>query len=156
VIHELVTSAGNSDKDHQKVMEDTGYWGKRAAGVLFWSVDTRRVLFAHRSRHVTQPGTYGTWGGAIDAKESPTQAVRREIKEETGYQGKYVLHPLTVYVAPDADFRYYSFLASVQEEFTPKLDWENAGFKWAEMGTWPTPLHPGMGKVLDALFRYVS
>ena len=60
------------------------YWdsGLGAAGCIFISKDTGRILLAHRSGRVLEPHTWGTWGGKVDEGESPTQAVVREIEEE--------------------------------------------------------------------------
>ena len=45
-------------------------------------------------------------------------------------------------------FVYHNFLALVDSEFTPKLDWESQGYAWVEYGDWPTPLHPGLKLLL--------
>ena len=45
-------------------------------------------------------------------------------------------------------FTYYNFLAIVESEFEPMLDWETQGFKWVEFGDWPSPMHPGLEKLL--------
>ena len=48
------------------------------------ALDTGRILLPHRSQAVEQPGTWGTWGGAIDGKEQPKTAALRELREEAG------------------------------------------------------------------------
>jgi 8-oxo-dGTP pyrophosphatase MutT (NUDIX family) len=66
----------------------------------------------------------------IDSEESPEVAVRREIQEEAGYHGPLNLTPSYIFKSGDGTFEYYNFLASVHEEFKPKLDWENSDAKW--------------------------
>lgn len=143
----------SSDARNQRLEDKTGYWGNRAAGCLFHCVTTNRVLFSRRARTVSNPSTWACWGGAVDPNESVIEGLKREVREETGYTGKYVLQPLTVFRAPDADFEYFSFVARVDEEFIPRLCDENDGFRWTAWGTWPTPLHPEMGAVIRALYK---
>lgn len=139
-----VGSSEEQDKKHQETLEDTGFWGKAGAGSLVLAVRTKRILFALRSKHVQEPLTWGTWGGAIDEGEDPKYAARRELQEEAGYRGHILeLLPLWVFRDVETGFKYFNFLAAVEDEFTPRLDWENSGYKWVEAGKWPTPLHPG-------------
>src|SRR3569833_3234259 len=64
------------DRAHNEAMKKTGFWGAQGAGVVFIAGDARRFLLAHRSEDVEQPGTWGTWGGAIDAGEDPATAAQ--------------------------------------------------------------------------------
>ena len=137
-----------SDKEHRAALNQTGFWGKQGAGCLFLATDTGRICIAHRSQAVEQPGTWGTWGGAIDSGEDPAAAVRREVKEEAGYTGKLNLIPLYVFSHPSG-FKYYNFLALVDKEFTPITDWETQGSAWFDYGRWPKPLHPGLVTLLS-------
>lgn len=136
-----------NDADHQVALEKTGFWGSQGAGCVIMARDTRRFLIPHRSMHVEQSGTWGTWGGAIDANESPASAAKREVEEESGYKGHIELVPLYIFVK--GTFRYSNFLAIVDKEFAPKLDWETQGYKWVKFGEWPHPLHFGFKAILD-------
>lgn len=132
---------------HYDALERTGFWGHRAAGCIFWSRESNRFLLAHRSRYVQEPGTWGTWGGAIDDGETPEKAVHREAQEEAGYHGK--LHLVALWVFRSKDFEYHNYLAEVDHEFDPKLDWENQGYRWVSYEDLPTmKLHPGMATLL--------
>jgi hypothetical protein len=91
------------------------------------------------------------WGGAMDSGESPEQAALRELQEETGYSGSVNLQPLWTF-EHSSGFRYYNFLAVVDSEFRPRMDWETQGFEWfdlADTDTWPSPLHPGVKTLLS-------
>lgn len=138
-----------NDAEHAQALRDTGFWGRQGAGCLFLALDTGRICIAHRSRHVEQPNTWGTWGGAIDGNENPADAALREVREEAGYDGKvYRIEPLYVF-SHKSGFRYYNFLAIVEEEFEPNLNWESRGYIWTEFGRWPKPLHMGLVALLQ-------
>lgn len=134
--------AGSDDDAHKREMDKTGFWGKYGAGCLFLCPKTKRLCWAHRSLYVNEPGTWGTWGGAIDDKEIPAEAVLREIKEETGFNGKVKLMELPVF-KHSSGFHYFNYLAVVAKEFRPKVDWENQGFRWVDYKKVPTPTHDG-------------
>jgi len=140
----------NSDEEHRAALNQTGFWGKQGAGCLFLAKDTGRICIAHRSQAVEQPGTWGTWGGAIDSGEDPVKAIRREVKEEAGYTGQLDLIPLFIFSHPSG-FKYYNFLALVDKEFTPITDWETQNSAWFDYGRWPKPLHPGLVTLLSDL-----
>jgi 8-oxo-dGTP pyrophosphatase MutT (NUDIX family) len=136
-----------SDVEHRQALQQTGFWGRQGAGCIIMANDTKRFCIAHRSQYVEQPNTWGTWGGAIDSGEDPKIAAAREVKEEAGYHGKMKMVPLYVF-KHSSGFTYYNFLAIVESEFEPTLDWETQGFKWVEFGEWPSPMHPGLEKLL--------
>jgi 8-oxo-dGTP pyrophosphatase MutT (NUDIX family) len=142
----------SDDDDHSAHMAKTGFWGARGAGCIFFAQDTKKFLIAHRSAYVQSPHTWGTWGGAIDRGETPIQAVTREAHEEAGYHGPIKFVPLLVFQARDDGkvvFQYYNFLAIVDQEFTPELNWETQGYEWVDFGDWPEPLHFGMQQLLS-------
>lgn len=128
------------------------YWdsGYGAAGCIFVAKDTGRILLAHRSNRVDyEPNTWGTWGGKVDEGETPTQAVAREVEEETGFDGEYKVTPLWTFEDPQAGFQYHNFLVIVPFEFKPQLNWENDDARWVEYGKWPKPLHFGMEALIQ-------
>ena len=146
-IADLFRLMENDDHLHSRALADTGYWGSQGAGSIFLSRQTQRFLIAHRSNAVEQPGTWGTWGGAIDSGENPEQAARREAIEEAGHDGHLTMVPLFVF--RDKKFQYSNFLAVVDEEFTPALNWETQGYEWCSYGHWPQPMHFGLKAVLS-------
>lgn len=125
-IIQITRSLFENSKEHRKTFENTGFWGQAGAGCIFIAQDTGRILLAHRSKDVEQPHEWATWGGAIDDGEDAEQAVQREVKEETCYDGPKEIIPL--YIFKKHDFNYSNFLIVVPEEFTPILDEENQGY----------------------------
>ena len=149
----LLNEITDNETDHRRALNQTGFWGRQGAGCVFLAQDTGRLCLAHRSSAVEQPGTWGTWGGAIDTGEDPQEAVQREVREEAGYRGPMQLIPLMRFEHASG-FRYHNFLALVPEEFQPQLNWESSGFAWFEPDQWPSPLHPGVAQLTrDAASR---
>ena len=120
----------------------------RAAGILF--IADNRVLLLRRSGQGGDHG--GTWafpGGHIEDGETPEQAAVRECKEEIGRcpEGERA-----VFARRQKDnVDYTTFMQRVKSTFRPELNDEHEGFMWAEIGEWPSPLHPGAKIVLDKL-----
>ena len=106
------------------------YWGDAGAGVLPIAEETGRILVAYRSSRVLEPHTYGVFGGAVEPRESPKAAAKRELAEETGYRGRVKL--VKAYRFEDGEFTYHNFLGLVPEEFEPRLDWETESADWIE------------------------
>lgn len=136
-----------NEDQHQAALNQTGFWGKQGAGCLIMAQSTRRILLPLRSQDVQEPGTWGTWGGAIDAGEDPAKACLREVAEEAGYTGR-ILDMLHLYRFQSGTFRYDTFLATVEDEFEPTLNWESDDARWFEINKWPSPLHFGLQAVL--------
>jgi 8-oxo-dGTP pyrophosphatase MutT (NUDIX family) len=137
-----------SDEEHARALERTGYWGRRAAGVMFLASSSGRIGLALRSGGVLQPFTYGVVGGAIDPRENPQVAAAREVKEEIGITlNPLALIPLDVF--KDKGFQYLTFLAVVPEEFNPPfLNWESSAYEWFALEALPRNLHPGVATTL--------
>jgi 8-oxo-dGTP pyrophosphatase MutT (NUDIX family) len=142
-----ITELFENDYEHSQALEKTGFWGQAGAGCIFVAKDTKRILFQLRSPHVLQPNTWGVFGGAIDSNEEPVAAVMREIKEETGNIQVSDLIPAYVYNDPKTGFKYFNFIAVVENEFKPRpseeYEWESAGYCWTTFNDWPEPLHFG-------------
>lgn len=115
-----------------------------AAGVVFLAKETGRCLLQLRNSDKRYKNTWGFWGGMIERGETPYEAIQRELTEEIGFVPELAkLNPIDVYQSKDKNFYYYSFVAVVEKEFTPKLNNESAGYAWVDIGRWPQPLHQG-------------
>ena len=131
---------------HERVLEETGFWGSQGAGSIVMARSTGRILVGLRSGEVVEPFTWGCWGGAIDEGEGPLEAALREVREECGYFGELSAEPLLVFTS--GSFRYSNFLVTVDDEFEPCLNIETDEAGWFDLDDLPSPLHFG----LEALF----
>jgi len=138
----------NLNEQFEKTSSGNTYWGKTAAGVMFYAERTGKIGLTLRSANVEQPGTYGVIGGAIDPDEDPKAAAARECEEEIGV---YPDHLETLDVFKDAEFKYTTFLARVPVEFSAKrLNWESDDFEWFSWDEIPwEDLHFGVEKTLS-------
>lgn len=147
------TPAVDADEEHVKALEETGFWGRAGAGSIVMARDTGRLLLPLRSEEVLEPHTWGTWGGAIDPQENPEAAARRELEEEAGFTGEVEMIPLLVFESRNSAgqvcFQYHNFLAIVDKEFEPQLNWEAQDSRWVEPTKIPKPLHPGLKALFD-------
>jgi len=126
------------------------FWGDVGAGILPIA-STGRVLVGLRSPYVNEPGTWGTFGGAVDAGEDPAQAAKREVREELGFSGSVKLLPAYVFKSPGGGFKFYNYLGIVDNEFSPKLDWETSETKWVTFEELQSlrPQHFGLKSLLQ-------
>jgi 8-oxo-dGTP pyrophosphatase MutT (NUDIX family) len=125
------------------------FFGNAGAGVLIYCTQTKRFLLGLRSRLVNEPGTWGTFGGKIDNDADPKSAARRELEEETGYDGNIDLQLFDIFQS--GNFKFYNFLGKVEEEFKPRLDWENSDAQWFSLDEFPRNLHFGTKRLLEKL-----
>jgi ADP-ribose pyrophosphatase len=77
--------------------------GDSAAALLF-NRDTRKILLINQFRYPTyekgQGWLYEVVAGVIDANEQPEESIKREIREEIGYEANELTHIATFYVSP--------------------------------------------------------
>src|SRR5581483_4383411 len=107
------------------------YWGRNGAGVIL-QAPTGRILLVRRSKDVAEPNMWGVPGGKVERGSTPHETVFNEVKEELGGAPGMQLSPARphMFKAPDADFRYGTFLANVPSEFEPKLNFEHTEHTW--------------------------
>ena len=120
------------------------------SGALFYTLDTQRFLFLHRTQS-RQADVWGLVGGTNESEEIPYQALIREIKEEIGECPSIVKSiPLETFVSNDEKFNFHTYLCVVESEFIPKLNSEHNGYAWVSFGKWPKPLHQGLRNTLQS------
>lgn len=135
------------------------FWGNRGAGVLPICKSSGRILIAMRSPDVNEPNTWGIFGGKIDNDdETPEDAARRELTEETGYKGHLDIIPAYVWRSPDGTFVYSNFIGIVDEEFEPEYDWETAYANWVTLDELKElePKHFGLKSLLKNSLSVIS
>lgn len=128
-LYEDYNKRSKYDEFSNKSGED--FWGDVGAGILPVCTSTGRALVAYRSEYVNEPNTYGIWGGKLDDGETdPVEAAKRELVEESGYNGKFEIVPAYVFNSPGGGFTYHNFIGVVDHEFKPTFDWETQSAKW--------------------------
>jgi septum formation protein len=111
-----------------------GHWGKQGSGLILTTGE--RMLLLLRSRHVTEPGTWGIPGGAVEDGEDPFDSALRETEEEMRLSiDSYELLGQTVFQDDEDGFKYTTYILKVPEELTQTaiiLDWENDDYDWID------------------------
>jgi len=122
------------------------------SGALFYSLDTKRFLFLHRTQG-KQSKLWGLVGGTTEDSESPWTGLCREIKEEIGDIEIKKTIPLETFISSDEHFHFHTYLCVVEKEFLPKLNDEHDGYSWVKFGSWPKPLHNGLSNTLRSKYN---
>ena len=120
------------------------------SGALFYTLDTNRFLFLHRTNG-KKSEVWGLVGGTNEGAETPWQGLKREISEEIGEHPiiKKTL-PLESFLSNDKKFIFHTYLCVVQSEFIPQLNAEHDGYAWCSFTKWPKPLHHGLRNTLQS------
>lgn len=122
---------------------------KRACGALIYSKSTKRYLFLLRNKK--HSGSWGLVGGKVESNESVVDALHREIFEEIQHKisDESKLIPIETFTSDDENFKYYTYLLTVESEFVPILNDEHRGYCWVDIKDVPKPLHPGFWKTFN-------
>ena len=136
---------------------ESPYYGTSGAGILPLCPNTGRMLLAKRSLLVTEPQTWNLWSGKIDQDEIPVNAALRELREETGYT-ESIKKINSSFVYKDKNFVFYNFLAIVDEEFIPSLNWETSDYKWVGLEDLENlkPKHFGLQRLLKEDYKTIE
>jgi 8-oxo-dGTP pyrophosphatase MutT (NUDIX family) len=118
------------------------------SGALFYTLDTKRFLFLHRTNG-KRSDVWGLVGGTNEGCETPWEGLKREIFEEIGEVDIIKTMPLETFVSNDSKFSFHTYLCVVKNEFIPILNDEHDGYAWASFNKWPKPLHYGLQNTLN-------
>ena len=134
----------------QKLLFENKTEKKIGAGILFFAKDTKRFLILLRNPKVHKGNTWSTVGGKVEPGESAEEGAVRETREEIEFDDEVTLKPLYTFKKINVIFKYYTYLAKLDHEFKPKLNWENVDYKWV---TLPELLeievkHPGLRELV--------
>lgn len=122
---------------------------KSGAGAIFLSAKTGRTMLNLRAPYKSHNLTWSLWGGMIEDNETPKECLLRELKEEMGFVPEInKIYPFDIYESKDKNFRYYTFVCVVEDEFVPHLNKESVGYCWTKLGIWPKPMHDGARNTL--------
>lgn len=128
---------------------------KSGAGIIARFED--KYLLCLRSKYVRHPKEWSQPGGGVDNGENPKQAAIREFIEETKYFGDFKnIQLANKDFNSEKNFTYYTYVADVEYEFKPQLNWENSTYGWFTLNDLPNPLHHGVKESLlkaDVLSR---
>lgn len=143
---------------------EKGHWGAEASGVLLTTGE--RILLLLRSEWVTEPGTWGIPGGAIEDGENPFEAALRETQEEIGLHiHSYELLGETVFKDEEDGFKYTTYILKVPKEYESELidfpedeEEENTDYSWVNQD-WlednAHKLHSGVMYTLEQKWRTI-
>lgn len=98
----------------------------------------------------TYAGKWATVGGRVEKNETVIECLGREIVEEIGFLPlvrKTV--PIDLFVSPDGNFEFHTFVCLVDREFVPVLNHEHSGYAWTGLTEYPKPLHPALFSALQ-------
>lgn len=117
---------------------------------MFYTLDTNRFLFLHRSQG-KRSKLWGLVGGTTEEFETPWEGLKREIIEEIGnYPPIVKTFPLESFISPDENFCFHTYVCIVEHEFIPVLNCEHDGYAWCSYNRWPKPLHNGLKNTLQS------
>ncbi len=122
----------------------------RSAGVLFISKKTKRALFGLRGKNSSFSFTWDLFGGKLKITEDILTGLGRELGEELGFDEIYIETLIPINISENKKYKYYSFLAIIENEFLPDLNTEHEGFCWINIENWKSiRLHPKVKEFLD-------
>jgi len=105
-------------------------------------VENNKVLMVKRAKYLREGGKYGFPGGFLEQGERITEGVLRELKEESGYEGKII----ALFRINDSPKRRNEFCQNVSFVFlvkagkkTGKHDKETEEVCWFDLDKLPDP-----------------
>ncbi|MHB9147143.1 MAG: NUDIX hydrolase [Candidatus Amoebophilus sp.] len=93
---------------------------------------SKRFLLLKRASNESDPGSWGIPGGKIEEYESPLQAMKRELFEETSLESNPSLRMLgsLFFRRPTIDYTLHTFELQLNEPPRIYLSKEHSNYKW--------------------------
>lgn len=123
-----------------------------AAGVLVYSLHTKRFLVGKRGLDGAEPDTWAPFGGKVEAGESVCSAALRELEEEAGLKlsPQFVRSDALFVWRPNPSFAFTTFLGWVGKEPELTISDESSGYQWVTLEDLRLlDLHPGFRVMLN-------
>lgn len=159
----------------------TEYWGRKAAGILFYCKDDSTVFLLHRSKKTMGGETWGIPGGALDLEhdnyhyehaigsnifdsnrprdpdpkdEVFLDAAIREVEEELGFTPPISI--IKSYDFKDGQFTYRTYISLVSKEekelfSNSEINWEHTNSKWFSIKELPSNLIGNLKNIINSL-----
>ena len=108
---------------------------------------TGRFLMCKRAANTPYPLTWASFGGKAEFNESAEQTARREAFEETGHRIDGPVEHLFHFEL--STFSFDTFIATVEEEFEPRLNEEAEDASWMTLEEIPENVHDGLLAILE-------
>jgi|TARA_R110000803_G_scaffold179045_2_gene241464 8-oxo-dGTP pyrophosphatase MutT (NUDIX family) len=124
---------------------------RKSSGVLLICENTGNFLLLKRSKISYFPYSWSVVAGGIEENESPLNAAKRELTEETQIDSKYIRFEYfeTQY---DLGNPFPFYLGYCDEEYECVLDGENIDWGWFNMDNLPDRLFPTLYSSLVRIF----
>lgn len=125
------------------------------AGALFYALDTQKFLVLLRADDGDDGNCWCCLGGGrdmVNGQPEPLEmTVRREAFEEGGLamDAEYELIHVGTKRYEDG-FKFYNYLALIEEEFLPIINEEHKSFQWVDWDKLPKEMHRGMMSVFNS------
>lgn len=123
---------------------------KQGAGCLLFLPATKKFLLIKRSDLVPMPLHWCLPGGSVDPGEAATDAAKRELFEETGYELTSPMHLIYTNDTYAPRFKFYNYASIIDKPFKPVLNWESVDFGWFTIDDLPSPMHWGLKQLLNS------
>lgn len=120
---------------------------RKGAGCMIMARRSGRFLMCKRGLDTPYPDTWATWGGKTEFDESAEETARREAFEETGHRIEGPVEHLFHFEL--ATFSFDTFVAIVDDEFTPHLNNEASDACWMTLEEIPDNIHDGLKAILE-------
>lgn len=111
-------------------------------GAIVVNRDRTKILLGRRSLKISNGGKYNLPGGFLNRDETTSEAILREVFEETGYKGKIIslFRINDSPKRPQEDRQNVDFAYVIEaEEKTGQQDWESTEIKWFDLDKLPAP-----------------